>query len=90
MERSDVDITLQWGHDVEVVEDVCEVVAGRLASAGFNGATTLKSWKIESARRPRDDRWNSFNGATTLKSWKIECDPRDDARHDLASMGPRR
>ena len=44
------DDALQWGHDVEVVEDLRR---GRSLdfglNLGFNGATTLKSWKIARA-----------------------------------------
>ena len=35
---------LQWGHDFDVVEDK-ESPAMAYLSEGFNGATTLTSWK---------------------------------------------
>ena len=36
---------LQWGHDDGVVEDDAAAQARRPRSSGFNGATTMESWK---------------------------------------------
>ena len=57
--------SLQWGHDFDVVEDVADREpfltswSSRWVQVGFNGATTLTSWKTPtrpqiSTRRPEE------------------------------------
>jgi hypothetical protein len=38
--------------------------------AGFNGATTSRSWKLATGVRPVRSYHRRFNGATTSRSWK--------------------
>ncbi len=45
------------------------VAVGTVADAGFNGATTLESWKGCFTQSRSGVMW-CFNGATTLESWK--------------------
>ena len=68
------DQTLQWGHDAGVVEDVGCFVATQPRIRGFNGATTLGSWKTPGRARHAGILRGGFNGATTLGSWKTRHD----------------
>ena len=55
---------------------------------GFNGATTLQSWKREQAVNC----WLAvagFNGATTLQSWKLRETLFPSNVPFVVSMGPR-
>ncbi len=63
------DTGLQWGHDAGVVEDTGTCSTCWNTTRGFNGATTLGSWKTRHDRVDRSRR-PGFNGATTLRSWK--------------------
>ena len=69
--RSGPSAALQWGHDAGVVEDTRRIGRARVRTArGFNGATTLGSWKTRARRRDGASALARFNGATTLGSWK--------------------
>src|SRR5579884_599408 len=61
---------LQWSHDLAVVE-TCAARWPPIgeAGSGFNGATTLRSWKPSMEPTKRSGTLG-FNGATTLRSWK--------------------
>jgi len=61
--------TLQFGHDVGVVETRQVRVMWLPGRQGFNSATTLESWRLEHNNNPVMD-WMSFNSATTLESWR--------------------
>ena len=58
---------LQWGHDNGVVEDTSEQRMSPPLHDGFNGATTMESWKtseLTTVRRYRDLmlQWGHDNG----------------------------
>ena len=42
---------LQWGHVVEDVEEMSQIRKRTERPTGFNGATSLKTWKSRSAIR---------------------------------------
>ena len=42
-------VMFQWGHDITVVETYYIEMTINVSCAGFNGATTLQSWKPSEA-----------------------------------------
>ena len=62
-------IVLQWGHDLAAVEGVSGAPKSKRCP-GFNGATTLRPWKVRPGTGTNPSTPGSFNGATTLRPWK--------------------
>ena len=56
--------------------------------SGFNGATSLRTWKRRLTGSTGRGR-RGFNGATSLRTWKHGCGRRIVASAGRASMGPR-
>ncbi len=59
-----------------------------LVHSGFNGATTVESWKTGTVL-PLALFSSSFNGATTVESWKTLAGILRILSDRVASMGPR-
>ncbi len=62
--------TLQWGHDLAVMERPDRNCPSRSSATGFNGAMTLRSWRAR-CTTGTTRAWCSFNGAMTLRSWRV-------------------
>ena len=70
---------LQWGHDFDVVEDETAADHLRRRLRGFNGATTLTSWKTPRAPEAAT--------RTVTLQWGHDFDVVED--EDLAAEGDR-
>jgi hypothetical protein len=61
---------LQWGHVYSDVETDGRRRLQEQQPRLFNGATSIRTWKLEVATR-----WQTlsmiFNGATSIRTWKL-------------------
>src|SRR5271157_3655274 len=62
-------LQLQWGHVDEDVEENRRLPFVAPGLMGFNGATSMKTWKGSQQDRSQQVR-DRFNGATSMKTWK--------------------
>ena len=62
-------LVLQWGHVDGDVEEKGPGSSARGIKSGFNGATSMETWKSHERDQPTD-RQASFNGATSMETWK--------------------
>ena len=81
--------SLQWGHNVSVVEIRNFHTHKVSVYSRFNGATTFPLWKFCPASRA-STLILRFNGATTFPLWKSNKNLRCLQTKSLASMGPQR
>ena len=79
---------LQWGHLHSNVETTPGRRSPRSRCSGFNGATSIRTWKPLSARMFEMGNI-CFNGATSIRTWKRFRKTRKELEQEDASMGPR-
>ena len=66
----EMEMMLQWGHNVSVVEILSQCCKKVRRCGCFNGATTFPLWKFDTTLNSFVSDY-SFNGATTFPLWKL-------------------
>ncbi len=86
-------ISLQFGHDLEAVENATAEEERRRKRTGFNSATTWRPWRTPIRNRQCNAASRCFNSATTWRPWRTPFSwrrkatkPRLQFGHDLEAV----